>query len=102
LGGLICGEHCTVQKGEVSRWGELIALAGLMCHRSSPPEVRSADTRRNRSAIYRAVRLPANSRADPPQLRLGAGLRAGQAGQAQVRGAKITDSIITGRPGSTA
>jgi hypothetical protein len=39
----------------------------------------------------------------PPRgLRLGAKLRSGQAGQAQVRGAKITDSVITGRPGTTA
>jgi hypothetical protein len=47
----------------MSRWDELIALANPLCHRSSPPKVRSADTRRNRSAIYRAVRRPANSRA---------------------------------------
>jgi hypothetical protein len=95
-----------------------------MPHRSSPPKVRSADTRRNSrnlpgppqtrnmrtGAIWGPPRRhlddglaagPLTGRGPPPTcgLHLGAGPRSGQAGQAQVRGAEITDSVVTVRSG---
>jgi hypothetical protein len=42
--GMLTRRHCPVQKGGAPRRSR---LAELMRHRSSPPEVRSADTRRN-------------------------------------------------------
>ena len=104
LDGLICGQHCTGQEEEYPAEANSSRSRTLCATDHHLQKVRSADTRRNRSAIYRAVRRPANPRAAHRAggLRLGAKLRAGQAGQAQVRGVKITDSVIAGRPGTAA
>jgi hypothetical protein len=107
----VCGQRCTAQKGEAARRDRSIPLANPVCHRPSPPGVRSADTRRNSGNLpcpgryrKRPGQLPPRLARSPAgwQLARGAGYTAGlvsgpaQAGQAQVGGAQITNPIVTG------
>ena len=110
------GERSTIPAAPGPYWAPK-----TKCHRSSPPRVRSADTRRNSSNLPRRPRArnsergtsgrwPAESergtsghrpaeeaRAAPPTrgLNRGAGLRSGPGGRAQVRGAEVTDPLVT-------
>src|SRR2546429_7112333 len=54
LGRLTGGQRYTAQKREASRRARYILAVRPICHRSSPPGVRSADTRRNLTGEFTA------------------------------------------------
>jgi hypothetical protein len=91
--GLTYGQHRAIREKEhTCRRARPILGPKIHMPQIVTSKVRSADTRRN----SRQFTLPAAG----PQHGGGlAGLRSGQAGQAQVRGAEVTDPLVTVRSG---